>query len=322
VTSAENEQEAVDALKQKMAAQELEHQEAERRWRQDVETAARLGERRCREEGGDARSLAGDGRSQDAAEESGRERRAGGQRGGEQDERAAETQDTAASSSPRLAAAAPPAAGVARVQVPPLKLPPEPSPVAAASGAGVEWQGEGEGGGTRPSGDGPAAHAAVLASALAPALVPANVGGGSSSSSVVEPVAQRSSESNTSSNISSNTPVAQRSSESDATARVPKPSKVAKEEGLAGLGVAVEGLGKASSELFGGMWGGLGGLVGIGGGAEEKERQQQQSAVRSRVATIEEVENALDPRTREAVRGKTHEPARPCAVTVKRLRLR
>ena len=303
MTSAENEQEAVDALKQKMAAQELEHQEAERRWRQDVETAARLGERRCREEGGDARSLAGDGRSQDAAEESGRERRAGGQRGGEQDERAAETQDTAASSSPRLAAAAPPAAGVARVQVPPLKLPPEPSPVAAASGAGVEWQGEGEGGGTRPSGDGPAAHAAVLASALAPALVPANVGGGGSSSSVVEPVAQR-------------------SSESDATARVPKPSKVAKEEGLAGLGVAVEGLGKASSELFGGMWGGLGGLVGIGGGAEEKERQQQQSAVRSRVATIEEVENALDPRTREAVRGKTHEPARPCAVTVKRLRLR
>jgi hypothetical protein len=43
-------QDTLDALRQKMAVQELEHAEAERRWRDELQSATRLGERRRREE--------------------------------------------------------------------------------------------------------------------------------------------------------------------------------------------------------------------------------------------------------------------------------
>ena len=69
-------------------------------------------------------------------------------------------------------------------------------------------------------------------------------------------------------------------------------------EPLSGLSEAVEGLSKSTTQLFSGVWGGLGGMVGIGSSSEEKGL----SAVRSRVATIEHVESSLDPRTREAVK--------------------
>ena len=70
------------------------------------------------------------------------------------------------------------------------------------------------------------------------------------------------------------------------------------DERLSGLSEAVEGLSKSTTQLFSGVWGGLGGMVGIGSSSEQKG----QSAVKSRVATIEHVESSLDPRTREAVK--------------------
>lgn len=62
----------------------------------------------------------------------------------------------------------------------------------------------------------------------------------------------------------------------------------------------MEGLGKSTTELLGGVWGGLGGLVGIAGKGDGNS--QGASAVKSRIATIEHVESSLDTRTREAVK--------------------
>lgn len=227
------------SLQQKLAAQELAHKEEERRWREELETAARLGERRCLEDGSVKRPQ-GDGNEREVAESKGvvpeRQEVEGFDVGAGQEAVGVDALDPSCT---------PPSA---------VGLPAMQSPKSSHSQHGADtnlnsvvWKGEGEGTGGRPVGCRPTVH-----------------------------------------------------SNEDASSRTGRQGKVAKEDKLGGLGEAVEGLGRASSELLGGVWGGLGGLVGINSGADARH---QSSAVRSRVATIEEVESSLDQRTREAVRG-------------------
>lgn len=235
-------QATVDLLKQKLATQELEHKEEERRWREELETAARLGERRCKASSDEAvKPAQGGGNAKDVAES---KRVMPEEEEGEALEVGPSQRDTLdpVSAAPLTAhATATQSSASSHTQHGSLDT---------TMPSSVLWKGEGEGKGTPPVEGRP------------PAAVPS---GG------------------------------------DEPSRPVRQGKISREDKLGGLGEAVEGLGRASSELLGGVWGGLGGLVGIGSGAEEK---QQLSAVRSRVATIEEVESSLDPRTREAVRGR------------------